>query len=332
MPISEQEFSQMSAGERQAVLGKMRLEKEYAKLPSEDRTKINQLLKAQKEEPISQGEAAVRGAAQGLTFGFADEIVAGLSAAGQSFLGKEEFKPALEKALVEQRSRDKLAVEKFPKTFQGAEVAGTVATTLIPISGQVAIGARAAKSGSVIGKALGLTTGEIGRGAVRGVVGAAKGAIGGALTELGKAEDKSNVDLGRGAIIAGTTGAVANVAGPIARGLSNAAIKSPRIASAVFSGGKSEVLRKVVDVAKNIPTNEATAQRIEALKSLISTPVEKLGQGASNVLRGLSEVFEKQGGAGLVSAHVSLLDNPEYQQILDEVEKQQGLKAPRKGK
>ncbi len=139
MPITKEDFIKLSPSEREKELGKMRVRKEFQTLHPEDRQIINDLLKAKKEEPMSQTEAAIRGAAQGLTFGFADELAANLTAAGKSFISGKDFKPLLEEAITAQRARDRLAESEFPKTFVGSEVGGAVATTLVPFGAGLTI-------------------------------------------------------------------------------------------------------------------------------------------------------------------------------------------------
>lgn len=355
MAMTEEEFRALSPEGRQKALGQLRLEKEFKQLPPADRQQINTLLKAGKDDKMTEAEAATRGAAQGFAFGFADEIVAGLSAAGQKFLGNEDFQPAFEKALKSQRDRDKLAEAKFPKIFGSAEIGGAVGSALIPIGGQLGIAAKGLKAvkptkgffeltkggitpltkqvqRSVIGKLLGITPEQVGKGFVRGVTGVGKAATGGAVTAVGKAEEKTLEEAKKGAIIGGVTGLGVGLAGPIARGVAKTAIKSPRTVGAIVSGGKSEVVRGVLDkVKKGLSAEEAVAQRVDALAKLFETPASKLERGASKFIDILGEVFEKQGGAGLVTTHLSLLEDPGYSEFLDKVEKQRGL-LPKKGK
>lgn len=348
MPLTEEQFMKLGPEQRKKALEEMRLEDEFKALPSQDRKAINNLVKANKDEPLSQTEAAARGAAQGLAFGFADEIMAGLSAAGKSFIGKEEFQPTFEKALAEQRARDKLAAERFPKTFTGAEVAGAVGISLIPAVGVAGRGAKAAtalgkaseglrlatKFGSGVAEAQkGLKAAQVaaqaaprfGAGIGRGVAGVAKAGAGGALTGLGKAEEKDLESALVGGTIGAGTGLAAAVAGPVARGLGKAAIKGRRVGAAILSGGKSEVARKALEtIRKGLPADQAVATRLDALAQILEKPAGKIEQSALGFIDLLGEAFEKQGGAGLVATHVALLEDPQYQEFLDRIEKVRG--------
>jgi hypothetical protein len=368
MAMSEEQFKALNPEDRKKVLGEMRLEKEFKSLPSEDRKQINTLLKASKEEKMSETEAVARGGAQGLAFGFADEIAAGLTAAGQKFLGNEDFQPAFDKALKAQRDRDKLAQAKFPKLFATGEVSGAVATSLIPIVGVAGKSAQAAKGLATATKALtksreGLRLSKkfatgipaakesvisaikgvrqakevvskspaLGKGLARGAAGAGKATVGGAVTGLGKSEDKRLEDATKGALIGGIAGIGASALGPIVRGLAKTTIKSPAIASAIASGGKSEALKVVFNkVKKGISTNEAVKLRIDSISKALKSPKNKITKAGEKFLDTLGEAFEKQGGAGLVTTHVSLLKDPGYVEFLDKIEKQRGLTVPKK--
>lgn len=355
MAMTEQEFLKLSPKKQEETLGALRLEKDFEALPTEDQVKINSLLKADKAAPMDELEAGARGAAQGLTFGFADEIAAGLTAAGTSFIGKEEFRPEFEKALERQRGRDKLAQEKFPKLFTGTEIAGAVGTALIPMGAQLGIGARASRlvkpakgffdltrggitalsrirRDSAIAKALGITSAELGKGVARGVTGVAKATLGGAALGLGKAEDKTKEAALEGALIGGVFGAGAAILGPAARAVGKLTIRSPEIVQAIATGGKSAAIRTVLQKVKGkLPAKEIAKGKIDALLKASSAPEGRLASGAEKFLDILGEALEKQGGSGLVAAHLSLLESPEYTDFLDKVEKQKGLTAP-KGK
>ena len=127
----------------------------------------------------SKWEAIWRGAAQGATFGFADEIAGGLEAA---FTDK-----TYDQARDESRTAHKAAREEHPLTYGGAELGGGVLTALVPGMG-IARGAglaaniaRGAGSGiaSGIGHSEGKDVAEIARDA--GVSGLVGGAVGGTL-------------------------------------------------------------------------------------------------------------------------------------------------------
>ncbi|MHC4607715.1 MAG: hypothetical protein ACYTAF_12440 [Planctomycetota bacterium] len=370
MAMTEEQFRALNPEDRKKVLGQMRLEKEFKALPSDDRKQINTLLKANKDEKMSEAEAIARGGAQGFTFGFADELAAGLSAAGQKFLGNSDFQPAFDKALKEQRDRDKLANAKFPKLFTASEVGGAVGVSFVPVVGVAGKSAQAAKGlatatkgltkakrsaeqvkkafelkrinlaqpKSVIeaikgvekAKAVQAAAPIVGKGIARGATGVGKAAIGGAATGIGKAEDKTIESAKEGALIGGVTGLGASVLGPVLRGLAKTTIKSPAITSAIASGGKSEALKVVFNkLKKDVSTNQAVKMRIDGINKALKAPKSKLTKAGEKFLDTLGEAFEKQGGAGLVTTHLSLLKDPSYSEFLDSVEKQRGLTVPK---
>lgn len=130
---------------------------------------------------ISKTESALRGGAQGLSFGFADEATARL----ESIMKGVQYEQALE----ESRQAYRQAQEANPITYTGSEIAGGVLPTLIPGVGQAATGAklgRLALMGAGTGALSGLgysegeTAGQIAKDVAKG------GALGGGLPVLGR--------------------------------------------------------------------------------------------------------------------------------------------------
>lgn len=130
---------------------------------------------------VSKAESALRGGAQGLSFGFADEATARL----ESIMKGVEY----EKALKESRQAYRQAQEANPITYTGSEIAGGVLPALIPGVGQAATGAKlgrlalmGAGTGALsgLGMSEGETVGEIAKDAAIG------GALGGGLPVLGR--------------------------------------------------------------------------------------------------------------------------------------------------
>lgn len=81
-------------------------------------------------------QATVAGAKQGITFGFADEIAAGVKAAWQRFASGKDFGETYEKELKKERDELKRYEEKYPLQFIGAELASSA---LIPIPGTLGV-------------------------------------------------------------------------------------------------------------------------------------------------------------------------------------------------
>ena len=129
---------------------------------------------------VSPVESAIRGGAQGLSFGFADEATARL----ESILKNKPY----EEALQESRSAYKQAQEANPITYTGSEIVGGIAPTFIPGIGQAATGAKLGRLATIgagtgalsgLGYSEGKDIGEVARDIGIG------GALGGALPVIG---------------------------------------------------------------------------------------------------------------------------------------------------
>jgi len=130
---------------------------------------------------VSKTESALRGGAQGVSFGFADEATARL----ESIMKGVPYEQALE----ESRQAYRQAQEANPITYTGSEIAGGVLPALIPGVGQAATGAKlgrlalmGAGTGALSG--LGMSEGET-VGEIAKDVGIS-GLLGGALPVLGR--------------------------------------------------------------------------------------------------------------------------------------------------
>lgn len=135
--------------------------------------------KAQEPEDISKTESFLRGAAQGASFGFADE----LTAKTESLLSDKEY----EQALAESREAYKAAEEANPMTSFAGNIAGGVAIP-VPLLGAAATGATtAAKAGKLalagagMGAVAGVGTSEAEKLSADTAKEAASGAVAGAL-------------------------------------------------------------------------------------------------------------------------------------------------------
>lgn len=130
---------------------------------------------------VSQLESAIRGGAQGLTFGFPDEATAALE---RLVTGKP-----YEQALQESRQAYRQAQEANPITYTGSEIAGGVLPALIPGVGQAVTGAKLGRLATIgagtgalsgLGYSEGQDIGEVARDVGIG------GLLGGSLPVLGR--------------------------------------------------------------------------------------------------------------------------------------------------
>ncbi len=93
--------------------------------------------------PISEGNSAMAGLAQGTAMGFGDELMGGIRAvqdvAGDKFsLG--DLKDRYQQRRKEYRDYNANAHAQNPKSYTGGEIGGSVATTLVPGLGQANLG------------------------------------------------------------------------------------------------------------------------------------------------------------------------------------------------
>jgi len=182
------------------------------------------------EEEMSQLEAAARGAAQGLTFDFGDEI-AGAAQAGVGALQGEEgsIKELYQKYRDDQRKQMEQAAEEHPVTYYGSDIAAGVlpalltggATAAASVGGSLAKGAgkgalkqaigKAALTGATFGAATGagtsksdVTEGDLGQLGIDTLIGGVAGGITGAgMPILGKGASKiagKSKDFVKGAV------------------------------------------------------------------------------------------------------------------------------------
>ncbi len=162
-------------------------------------------------EQTSQLEAAARGAAQGASFGFSDEIQAGLGTATKTILGQSTN---YEKELADVRAREELAKQEWSKTHLASNIAGGALTTLIPgfglaKGGSILKGAAQAAKGAALagfGGADGGLEERLKGGAIAGTAGALLGGAAGALGKAGAAAvDEKAVGVQAAKALGGTT-------------------------------------------------------------------------------------------------------------------------------
>lgn len=224
---------------------------------------IQAALAERKRRDVSKTESALRGAAQGATFDFGDEIAGGLAALGSVYEGGNILDNA-KNAYVEQRDQtreaNRLAEEANPLTYTGANLIGGIATP-----------------GGVVAK-----------GAVRGYKGLAKiGAGSGILQGAGSSE----AELGSDEMLmdVGAAGAIGTVAGPVAGRIINpiADWAGSKISGALtklkLTPGKNNVPDQILAAANNLEDDvrERFASNIKAgltpEQSLIKAQADKLG-------------------------------------------------------
>lgn len=130
---------------------------DLTKLSNEDLLRLHSQALNQERPKVEPGESLLRGAAQGATLGFSDELVGlGKGIAGK-VSGEGNFGDLYTKYRDQDRLRNEAAQLDNPKTYIGGNLVGGVATSLVPgvglAKGASALGnvARAAKLGAYIG-------------------------------------------------------------------------------------------------------------------------------------------------------------------------------------
>ncbi len=165
-----------------------RIEMDSSAAPSEERGRVEM------DPVVGQGESALRGAAQGASLGFADELAGGGEALLDKLRGAHEALGELYlKHRDESRRAYKAAEEANPGTYMAGQIGGGLATAAIPglgAGGLVAQGLKMGALGAVAGA--GASEAQDARelvkdAAVSGLVGGATGvAVGGIARGMGK--------------------------------------------------------------------------------------------------------------------------------------------------
>lgn len=189
--------------------------------------KIQQAAQELVKQQYTSGGALVRGAAQGITFGFGDEIYGGIKGLG-SVLSGNDFVSAYQKARDEQRAANQLSNEAHPNMYFAGELGGGIATSLGAgglARGVVGIGSK------ILPRAVGATEAttaatNTGAATARNLAlrGAAEGGAYGFGTSEGDLENQLS-DAGTSALAGGVIGAalpkVTQAGGAVLGGLRN---------------------------------------------------------------------------------------------------------------
>lgn len=178
---------------------------------------------------VSPVESAIRGGAQGLSMGFADEATARLESIAKGI--------PYEQALQETRAKYKQAQEANPITYTGSEIVGGVAPAFIPGIGQAATGAK------------------LGRLALAG-------AGTGALSGLGYSEGKDIGEVAKDVGIGGALGGTLPIAG---RGVQSAIQKVKPAIDTGIKAGISAVTGKGSQYLEKLERNPEQIKRMEKI-------------------------------------------------------------------
>lgn len=236
-----------------------------------------------KDGPTSKINSALQGAAQGATFGFADEGLAGLKSAfqklkegGGTFSGKSNWGDLYGQQVAKEREDVARAKEANPLSFTAGNLAGTGATAFIPGIG-IAKGAGAANA---IGKA------------------ALQGGLVGAGESVPKDQGQLLEDIGYGAALgAGAQGAFGGLAGLVGK-LSPSALKKSaeeRAVKAAF-GPTERSLKKGLGLPnEGAPTEYVQDQISKVGRNLLDEKVIPLLSKTEDIGPKLTEAMRKYG-------------------------------------
>lgn len=237
------------------------------------------------EEAPGALESGLRGAAQGATLGFADELTGAGEAALDRLMGAHADIVSLYKQhRDESRAKYKAAQEANPTAYGAGELGGGLATALVPGLGAGGVLAQGAKM-AALGAASGLghseaedARGLIGDAAVSGLVGGAAGAggalIGKGLGALGNRlapglQDSADVATARSVGLSRAEIAAQKASGELGDTVGN--LRDEGVATALTTPGKAaERIRGRID--------ELNAGRVGTLKELDNTTLGKTAQ------------------------------------------------------
>lgn len=176
------------------------------------------------EGPISKTESGLRGAAQGATFGFADEIQGGALGALEAFKsgGATSFREAYEQQRDAARAKYTAAQQENPLSYMGGQLAGGIAgSALTPGAGVLGIAGKAASAIGGTGKAANIARGIVQAGGAGAISGGATAAGESTAKDLGGIASDVGGGAGAGAAFGGVLGGGARLLPGVRGSISN---------------------------------------------------------------------------------------------------------------
>ena len=226
-------------------------------LPDDNTPPKKEEVFAPPRKETSKLKAGLLGGLQGLTFGFADEMEAGL----RSILGNKTYEENLPIA----RKGYKEAQEDQPWTYGGSELGVGIASSFIPVVGQLGAAGVAARAGKAAKDVITAKKGvEAASKGARAAEVLASGAVGGGLGSVGTSE----ADL----LAKQTPEAAAELAKDIGTG----ALTGAAFGKATQSFGDSETTQKI---AKRIRESKPVKAAENLLDTAISGGKDAVEQG-----------------------------------------------------
>lgn len=195
---------------------------------------------------VSTAEALGRGALQGATFGFSDEIYAGARGAYDALRGGS-FGPTYDRELADVRAANERAKAEAPYAYLGGEVAGGLALplgaagTAVRGATMAARTAQSAKVGATLGGLYGVGTAEGGDGTLA----------------------QQTANRLTSAIPSAVLGGAIGAAGPAAVDVASAALRYPANAIRAYRNPSATADAKVIEaLARDAPDTMAASQAV----------------------------------------------------------------------
>ena len=230
-----------------------------------EKPSLESIFAAPQAQPESQISTAVRQAAQGATFGLADEAASGLQAGYDTITKGVPFGQAYEANLIANRAQDAAEVQANPLTAVGSNVVGAVPTLLV--------------GGAATPKLVQSLTNFASRGLFNAITtSAGTGAVSGALYGFGSGEGglQNRIDS---AIQAGKLGSLAGAFGAAAaRPVASLLARAQRLVGRKVAQTAPSAAQTAPQAAAQAPVAAGTISRAPTIKAQ-TAPAPEIVQG-----------------------------------------------------
>lgn len=243
---------------------------------------------AQSNKP-SELESGVRGAAQGVSMGFSDELTGGAEAIYDKLSGDEkDFVDLYRKHRDESRKNYDLAKNTNPLSYGAGEIGGAVSTAFIP-----GLGAFNAAKGATLATRTGLAAAQ------------------GGLSGLGLSNEESVEGMAKDTALGAGMGAAIPLVGAALKPVAN---KATQFVADKLKGTTNTVGKKIGEFAENMAENAtgATAAQSEKFKpgsgrQLLDRGLIKAGDNAENIANRVSGAVDNANS--MIDDALTKLDN-----------------------
>jgi len=265
---------------------------QYKDAPSEDSTPS--------DTTISKTESFIRGAVQGVTMDFSDEITGAVEGGLNTLLGSGTLAENYAKSRDEARSANKSAQEANTKTYIGGNILGGGATILVPGAGAMGVGRAAAGIIKGTGALAKVTRAAVSAGSTGAVLGAVQGAGASEGDSVGKIASDAlkgggagaafgGVLTGAGKILPGVRDSVSNdlfrkvlgvTVGDDAAEVATKYLKDPDARNRIVAAANKDTVKVAKDAIGEVVSSDVTNFRRQA------------GETGKQLLQGVGEQLE----------------------------------------